>query len=135
MENTEGVKMIPKVHMIPTLPKLTTEQVQIFSTQKILANQPSFMFEKINDPTQLGIVPFAVKPFSLSLFAPENPDLVDVKKDKRIQDFVNMSAPEKYDLTCDEVFVLYLGNISKQVNAVYYRTVMKFVLLYRDCLN
>ena len=49
--------------------------------------------------------------------------------------FVNMTSREKYLLTCDEVFVLYLGNISKQVNAVYYRTVLKFVLLYRDCLN
>ena len=49
--------------------------------------------------------------------------------------FVKMTPSEKYELSCDEVFVLYLGNISKQVNAVYYRTVMKFVLLYRDCLN
>ena len=46
MESPEGVKMVPKVNMIPTIPKLLAEQVQIFSTQKVLANLPSFMFDK-----------------------------------------------------------------------------------------
>ena len=36
------------------------------------------------DPTQIGIVPIPERPFSLSLFAPENPDLIDVKKDAKI---------------------------------------------------
>tara|TARA_B110000285_G_C15112895_1_gene612214 strand:+ start:600 stop:815 length:216 start_codon:yes stop_codon:yes gene_type:complete len=71
------------------------------------------MFEKQIDQTQNGIVPIPQRPFSLSLFAPENPDLIDVKKDSKIQIFVNMTPTEKYNLTCDEVFVLYLGNISK----------------------
>lgn len=71
------------------------------------------MFDKQVDPNQNGIVPIPERPFSLSLFAPENPDLIDVKKDAKIQAFVNMTPAEKYELTCDEVFVLYLGNISK----------------------
>ena len=30
--------------------------------------------------------------------------------------FIQMSEEEKENLTCDEVFVLYLGEIAKQVN-------------------
>jgi hypothetical protein len=52
-----------------------------------------------------------------------------------MNNFVKMTPEERLTLTCDDIFVLYLGNVSKQVNAVYFRTVMKFVLLYRDCLN
>jgi hypothetical protein len=32
MESPEGIKMIPKIAMAPTVPKLQAEQVQIFST-------------------------------------------------------------------------------------------------------
>lgn len=70
-----------------------------------------------------------------SLFPPKNPGLIDVEKDQRMHNFVRLSPKERLNLTCDEIFVLYLGNVSKQVNAVYFRTVMKFILLYRDCLN
>tara|TARA_B110001450_G_C17294523_1_gene348881 strand:- start:162 stop:350 length:189 start_codon:yes stop_codon:yes gene_type:complete len=62
MESPEGVKMVPKVNMIPTVPKLQAEQVQIFSTQKVLANLPNFMFDKQIDQTQLGIVPIPERP-------------------------------------------------------------------------
>ena len=54
--------MVPKVNMIPTVPKLQAEQVQIFSTQKVLANLPNFMFDKQIDQTQLGIVPIPERP-------------------------------------------------------------------------
>ena len=46
-----------------------------------------------------------------------------------------MSEEEKEILTCDEVFCLYLGDVAKQVNHVYYKTVLRFIMLYRDCLN
>lgn len=46
-----------------------------------------------------------------------------------------MTEEEKDKLTCDEVFALYLRHVSKQVNESYYRTVLRFVLLYRECLN
>jgi hypothetical protein len=62
MESPEGVKMVPKVNMIPTVPKLQAEQVQIFSTQKVLANLPNFMFDKQIDQAQLGIVPIPERP-------------------------------------------------------------------------
>ena len=76
------IKLHPKITMIPTAPQLQPDHVQLFQTQKIMANLPSFMFEKSNDGD--GIVPIKVRPNSLSLFAPENPDLIDVKKDQRI---------------------------------------------------
>lgn len=46
-----------------------------------------------------------------------------------------MTEEDKDKLTCDEVFALYLRHVSKQVNESYYRTVLRFVLLYRECLN
>lgn len=38
-------------------------------------------------------------------------------------------------MCCDEIFSLYLRDISKITNENYYRTCLKFVLLYRECLN
>jgi hypothetical protein len=48
---------------------------------------------------------------------------------------VEMSLEERDALSCDEVFCLYLRHASKQVNESYYRTILRFVLLYRECLN
>ena len=55
--------------------------------------------------------------------------------DKRFQRFLSMSEEEKDQLTCDDAFVLYLGDVAKYVNPTYYKTVLRFVLLYRECLN
>ena len=46
-----------------------------------------------------------------------------------------MSEHERDQLTCDDAFVLYLGDVSKYVNATYYKTVLRFIILYRECLN
>ena len=46
-----------------------------------------------------------------------------------------MAEEEKELLTCDEIFCHFLGHVAKQVNHVYYKTVLRFILLYRDCLN
>ena len=60
----------------------------------------------------------------------------DLQKDERLRHFVvDMTEEDKDKLTCDEVFALYLRHVSKQVNESYYRTVLRFVLLYRECLN
>ena len=45
--------------------------------------------------------------------------------------FVEMTEEEKDGLVCDEVFAMYLRHVSKIVNENYYRTVIRFVLLYR----
>ena len=38
-------------------------------------------------------------------------------------------------MSCDEVFALYLSLVATKVNDVYYRSVIRFILHYRDCLN
>lgn len=45
------------------------------------------------------------------------------------------SEEEKDTMTCDEVFCMYLREVSKQVNEIYYRQCLRFVLLYRECAN
>ena len=35
----------------------------------------------------------------------------------------------------DEVFALYLYTVSKKVNDTFYRTILAFVILFRECLN
>mmetsp|Transcript_12418 Transcript_12418/g.9027 ORF Transcript_12418/g.9027 Transcript_12418/m.9027 type:complete len:80 (+) Transcript_12418:1552-1791(+) len=49
--------------------------------------------------------------------------------------FTHLSEKEKDMFTCDEIFGLYLRDLSKVVNDSYYKTVLRFVLLYRECLN
>jgi flagellar biosynthesis GTPase FlhF len=48
---------------------------------------------------------------------------------------MEMSEEDKDKLPCDEIFALYLRHVSKLVNESYYRNVLRFVLLYRECLN
>ena len=60
----------------------------------------------------------------------------ELQKDERLRHLIcEMTEDEKDKLTCDEIFSLYLRHVSKQVNESYYRTVLRFVLLYRECLN
>ena len=59
----------------------------------------------------------------------------ELKKDERMRKFVQLTEEEKDMMTCDEVFSLYLRHVSKQVNENYYRNCVRFVLLYRECLN
>ena len=49
--------------------------------------------------------------------------------------FLEMTEEEKDTLLCDEIFSLYLRDLSKIVNENYYKTCIRFVLLYRECLN
>jgi len=35
----------------------------------------------------------------------------------------------------DEIFALYLYNVSQKVNDSFYRTVLAFVIFFRECLN
>jgi hypothetical protein len=48
---------------------------------------------------------------------------------------MEMCEEDKDNLTCDEIFTLYLRYVSKHVNEHFYRTILKFVILYRECLN
>ena len=38
-------------------------------------------------------------------------------------------------LKADEIFSLYLRNTCKKVNAKFYKVIIKFILLFRECLN
>ena len=38
-------------------------------------------------------------------------------------------------MTCDEVFCMYLREICKNVNENYYKHCLRFILLYRECIN
>jgi hypothetical protein len=59
----------------------------------------------------------------------------ELKKDDRMRKFAHMGEEEKDEMTCDEIFSLYLRDLCKIVNENYYRTCLRFVILYRECLN
>ena len=46
-----------------------------------------------------------------------------------------MKEQNKVLLSQDEVFAIFLREISQKVNDTFYKTMVKFILLYRDCLN
>lgn len=46
-----------------------------------------------------------------------------------------MTNEEKDKVCFDEVLSLYLRDVSKSVNEAYYHTVIRFALLYRECMN
>ena len=46
-----------------------------------------------------------------------------------------MTEAEKDRLTFDEALSYYLADVSKKVNIVYYKTILRFVMLYRECVN
>lgn len=106
------------------------------------------MFVKIEDESinfikneQGEVVPESVKSEHLSeataepIFGQEQHPNSEEEVDKRYQRFLRMSEHERDQLTCDDAFVLYLGDVSKYVNATYYKTVLRFIVLYRECLN
>ena len=46
-----------------------------------------------------------------------------------------LSENEKMSMLVDEIFALYLYNVSLKVNDTFYRTVLAFVIFFRECLN
>ena len=46
-----------------------------------------------------------------------------------------MSEEEKDKMTCDEIFCMYLREVCKLVNENYYKQCLRFILLYRECIN
>ncbi len=50
--------------------------------------------------------------------------------------FNNLSCPhEKKERTADDEFIEYLKVIKEETNATYFNFVLKFILLFRECLN
>ena len=46
-----------------------------------------------------------------------------------------LSEQEKLCMFVDETFALYLYTVSQKVNDTFYRTVLAFVIFFRECLN
>ena len=46
-----------------------------------------------------------------------------------------MDERDRIQLNCDEIFAQYLRHLSTIVNEHFYRTMIRFILLYRDCFN
>lgn len=46
-----------------------------------------------------------------------------------------LSEEQRVMLSADDVFTMYLVHVASLVNQDYYRTVLQFVLLYRECFN
>ena len=42
---------------------------------------------------------------------------------------------ERWKISCDEVFGIYLYEASKKINPEYYKILLRFIILYRECLN
>ena len=38
-------------------------------------------------------------------------------------------------MNCDEAFAAYLREVAKRVNEGFYKMILSFVVMYRDCLN
>lgn len=55
--------------------------------------------------------------------------------DDRMWKFLSMSEEEKDLMNCDEIFSLYLRHVCKLVNENFYKTIIRFILLYRECTN
>ena len=51
------------------------------------------------------------------------------------RDICQMPENKRNMLNCEQIFTLYLREFSSLVNETYYKKLMTFVLLFRDCLN
>jgi hypothetical protein len=51
------------------------------------------------------------------------------------KDYNNLSDDDKLNMKVDEIFALYLYNVSQKVSDQFYRTVLAFVIFFRECLN
>ena len=50
-------------------------------------------------------------------------------------DFSKLNLEDKDELTCDYIFCMYLRHVSKYVNELFYKNVLRFTILYWECLN
>lgn len=54
---------------------------------------------------------------------------------KLFRNYETMSDKDRNELKVDEIFALYLNNIAKKVNENFYKTVLTFTIMFRECLN
>ena len=46
-----------------------------------------------------------------------------------------MSEEWRVMMNCDEIFAIYLRDAASKTNENFYSTLLKFIFLYRECLN
>lgn len=94
---------------------------------------PEVQAVPVEEPEDLGATSFGYKNLTHpTLTMPTNSSLLD---DPRLKKFKSDTYKDKENVTCDEVFCLYLRDVCRRVNESYYRTVLRFIILYRECMN
>jgi sorbitol-specific phosphotransferase system component IIBC len=51
------------------------------------------------------------------------------------KDYDNLTQVEKLDMLVDEIFALYLFRTSRKTNEMFYKTILAYVIFFRECLN
>jgi len=52
-----------------------------------------------------------------------------------MRNYDNLSDKDRSEMLVDEIFALYLYRISQKVNEIFYKTVLTYAILFRECLN
>ena len=60
---------------------------------------------------------------------------LDWEKQGWKRDYLHLSDDDKMNMKVDEIFALYLYTVSQKVSDQFYRTVLAFVIFFRECLN
>lgn len=60
---------------------------------------------------------------------------IDWNKQGWNRNYIDLTEQEKLSMMVDEIFALYLYTVSQKVNDSFYRTVLAFVIFFRECLN
>ena len=47
----------------------------------------------------------------------------------------NLSDRDRTEMLLDEIFALYLHTLSRKVGDTFFKTVLQYVILFRECLN
>lgn len=55
--------------------------------------------------------------------------------DPALNEYKRLTEEHKYYMTIDDVMCVYLWVVSKKVNINFYKLVLKFIILYRECVN
>ena len=51
------------------------------------------------------------------------------------RNYDNLTHYDKLDMLVDEIFALYLYRTSKRTNEIFYKTILAYVIFFRECLN
>jgi hypothetical protein len=54
---------------------------------------------------------------------------------EKYRNYEKLTDKDRQEMKVDETFALYLFHTSKKVNETFYKTILNFTILYRECLN